>query len=201
MRLLLAFVALAACKGHKDEAPAPAPAPAATPAPAPAAAAPATLAPGQKLAFGDFWTIAGVSRTDTPETVIQKWGKPDETAQEDGTVLRYKHGPSITLRSDKAIQVDFAVYSDEDRAFGNAHPDAKLSLLGMTCDEAAKHLAFTDKIEDYTTCKHYDANGWLVDFTAMCGGGKMTSLVIVWYPLGDVAGQALPADHCGMPKD
>lgn len=202
MRAPLAFVALAACKGPHDAPPAPAPvsAPAATPAAAPASAA--TLAPGQKLAFSDFWTIAGVTRSDTPETVVQKWGKPDELGDDGGggTLVRYIHGPAITFRPDKAIQIDFALYGDE-LTFAKTHPDPKLTLLGMPCDEAAKHLAFTDAIDEYTTCKHYDANGWLVDFTAMCSGGHMNSLVIVWYPLGDVAGQKLPADHCGDPKD
>jgi hypothetical protein len=30
---------------------------------------------------------------------------------------------------------------------------------------------------------------------------KVTGLVIVWYPLGNVGGQQLPPDHCGDPKD
>ena len=197
MRRLLAFVALAACKGHETPAPTP------TPTPAPAPAPPAPAAPLGKLTFSDFWTLAGVTRTDTPETVIQKWGKPDQQGDDGdgGQLVRYLHGPAITFRSDKAIQIDFAVYGDEDLSFAKAHPDPKLSLLGMACDEAASHLAFTDKIEDYTTCKHYDPNGWLVDFTAMCARGKLTSLVVVWYPLGDIAGQPLPPDHCGLPKD
>jgi hypothetical protein len=196
MRALLAFVALAACKAHHDAPPPPAPPPAAAP---PAPAAPATLG---KLTFSDFWTIAGVTRTDTPETVVQKWGKPDEMGDDGdgGKLLRYLHGPALTFRTDKAIQIDFALYGDE-LTVAKAHPDPKLALLGMPCDEAARHLAFTDTIEDYTTCKHYDTNGWLVDFTAMCSGGHMSSLVIVWYPLGDIGGQPLPADHCGDPKD
>jgi hypothetical protein len=202
MRVPLAFVALAACKGHHDAPPAPAPAGSAAPTAAAAPAAPAVLAPGQKLTFSDFWTIAGVTRADTLDTVQQKWGKPDDSGDDGdgGKLLRYVHGPAITFRNDKAIQIDFALYGDE-LTFAKTHPDAKLTLLGMPCDEAAKHLAFTDAIEDYTTCKHYDANGWMVDFTAMCTGGKVSTLVVVWVPLGDIAGQPLPADHCGMPKD
>lgn len=191
MRLMVVAVAISGCKGH-DAAPTPAPAP---------APVPATLAPGEKLTFGDFWSIAGVTRTDTAATVIAKWGTPDEHADDGdgGDLIRYLHGPALTFRPDHAIQIDFAVYGDE-LTFAKAHPDKKLALLGMTCAEAASHLAFTPAVEAYTTCKHYDANGWLVDVTLMCQD-KVDTLAVVWYPLGDVAGQKLPEDHCGDPKE
>ena len=197
MRLLVVAVAISGCK-HHDAKPAPPPAPAPAPAPAPV---PATLAPGEKLRFADFWAIAGVTRADTAATVTQKWGTPDEHAGDGmgGDELRYKQGPQVSFRGDQGIQIDFAMYGDE-LAFAKAHPDKKLALLGMTCADAASHLGFTDKVEAYTTCKHYDANGWLVDVTLTCPD-KVTGLTVVWYPLGDVSGQKLPEDHCGEPKD
>ena len=66
----------------------------------------------------------------------------------------------------------------------------------MPCAEAATHLAFAPKVESYTTCKHYDANGWMIDVTMMCQD-KVSSLVVVWYPLGDTGGAQMPPDHCG----
>jgi hypothetical protein len=203
MRTLIALLVLAA--GCKQESPPPPPA-STNAGPAPVAqptaslakpSAPAVLSPDQKLGFADFWEVAGVSRTDTPASVKAKWGEPKSTNEEDDTTLRYD-GASVTFGDDKSVLLDFTAYGESDHAFAAAHPSAPLALLGMTCDEAAKHLAFTDKVEEYTTCKHYDKSGYLVDVTMMCMQ-KVSSLVVVWTPIPP--GVAPIADHCGMPKE
>jgi hypothetical protein len=204
MRALLPlFVLAVACK---QEAPAPPQIANAGAGSAPSVAASATVAkatapyafsPGQKLGFADFWEVSGVSRTDTPESVKKKWGPPKSTDEEGDTALRYD-GASVTFGPDKSVMLDFTSYGDGDHAFAAAHPSAPLALLGLPCDEAAKHLAFTDAVESYTTCKHYDENGYLVDVTMMCSK-TVSSLVVVWTPLpSDIEPIA---DHCGMPKE
>ena len=105
MRMVVAaVVAVASCKDR------------AAPPPAPVApvAIPETLATGQKLGFGDFWMIAGVTRTDTPETLIQKWGKPDQRGDDGdgGDLVRYVYGPAVTFRADHAIQIDVEMFGD-----------------------------------------------------------------------------------------
>ena len=117
MRLLVVAVAISGCKHHEAKPVPPPPAP----APAPVAA---TLAPGEKLGFADFWTIAGVTRADTAASVIEKWGTPDEHADDGmgGDELRYKRGPQVSFRGDQGIQIDFAMYGD-DLAFAKAHAD------------------------------------------------------------------------------
>jgi hypothetical protein len=126
-----------------------------------------------------------------------KWGAPKSESSEEGTTLRY-NSVSVTFGTDKTVMLDFTAYGDVDHAFVAAHPSPPLALLGLSCDEAAKHLAFTDAVEGYTTCKHYDANGYLVDVTLMCTQ-KVSSLVVVWTPLPP--GIEPIADHCGMPKE
>ena len=119
MRSLLAMmIVVVGCK-HETPAPpatskpeavaAPAAKPAAKPAPS------ATLAPGQKLGFEDFWEVAGISRTDTPATLEAKWGEPEETA-DGGTTLRYE-GASVTFHQDRSVQLDVMSYGARDRAF------------------------------------------------------------------------------------
>lgn len=213
MRALLALLVVVA--GCKQDAPPPSPAPtsaesgpvakpapsaspvatSSTPAAATTPSTPAmTLAPGRKLGFKDFWEIAGVSRTDTPATVKAKWGAPKSVATEDGTTLRYE-SVSVTFGGPYgSVMLDFTAYGEDERAFVAAHPSAPLALLGMSCEEAAKHLAFTDKIEAYTTCKHYDKNGYLVDVTFMCTE-TVSSLVVMWTPLPPDVEPV--ADHCG----
>jgi hypothetical protein len=72
-----------------------------------------------------------------------------------------------------------------------------VSCIAAACAEAAKRLAFTDKIEQYTTCKHYDASGWLLDVTLMCTGGEVSTLVIVWLAVPELKTMKdLPPDHC-----
>jgi hypothetical protein len=206
MRTPLAHLALlvlvAACK---REAPPPPPVPtsaSAAPVAQPSASGSVAgsgsgLAPGQKLGFKDFWEVAGVSRTDTPATVKAKWGAPKSVETDDDTTLRYEN-VSVTFRSDKTVMLDFTAFGEFDHAFVAAHPSAPLGLLGLSCDEAAKHLAFTDKVEGYTTCKHYDANGTLVDVTLMCTE-RVSTLVVVWTPIPpDI--EPIP-DHCGDPPE
>ena len=153
---------------------------------------PMKLGPSQKLAFADFWEVGGLTRSDTPETVKKKWGEPKKVETGTDTTLRYD-GVSVYFRDDKSLQLDFAVYTDADRAALPKYGGAPLALLGMTCDEAAKHLAFTKKVEGYTTCKHYDKNGTLVDVTLMCSK-TVSTLVIVWTPIPKNI-EPIP-DHC-----
>jgi len=93
------------------------------------------------------------------------------------------------------------MYGDgkRERDWLNAHPGGPTQLLGMTCSAAAQQLAFTSKITRYTTCKHYDKTGWMIDVTMMCQA-NVDSLVIVWYPLlKDPTApppKDWPADHC-----
>ena len=159
-------------------------------------AASAGAAP-KKWDYPDFWTIAGVTFTDSAETVIKKWGPPAQDRVVAGDrELRYEHGPQVSFRSDGAIQIDYVAYSQTERDALAAHPDPKFQLLGMTCSQAVSQLAFAKKVTMYTTCKHYDANGWLVDVTLMCNK-QVNGLTIVWVPLGDhVDPKRLPASHC-----
>lgn len=146
----------------------------------------------QKLDWKDFWNVSGVTRDDKKEDVIKKWGAPTEDR---GKTLRWKEGPTVDFREDGATQLDFsALWSMK---FVAAHKSPPLELLDMPCDAAAKRLAFAKKIESYTSCKHYDASGWLLDVTMMCTQGKVTTLVVVWVPVPELKTmKPLPADHC-----
>lgn len=152
--------------------------------------------PEAKLKWEDFWTLAGVGRTATRDSIVGKRGRPDEErkAPSGDTTLRYKTGPTVTLRSDGAVQLDFGLFA---KPFVTQHPSPPLALLDLPCAEAAKKLAFTKKIESYTTCKHYDASGYLLDVTLMCSGGRVSTLVVVWLPVPELKTmKPLPADHC-----
>ncbi|HOX44332.1 MAG TPA: hypothetical protein PK668_12085 [Myxococcota bacterium] len=154
-------------------------------------------APGAKLTWQDFWTIAQVGREDGKADILRKWGPPDEESSSagGGTTLRYKDGPSVDLRSDGATQLDFMALAS--KKFVAAHPGGPLALLGMPCAAAAQRLAFTDRIEGYTSCKHYDRSGWLLDVTMMCTGGEVSTLVVVWLAVPELKTmEALPPDHC-----
>ncbi len=88
--------------------------------------------------------------------------------------------------------IDFGIGSE---GFVAAHPDPATTLLGQSCDEAAKRLSFTDTVKDYLSCKHYEGD-WFLDVTLMCHA-KVSSLVVVWEPLpANIKNQPLPPDHC-----
>lgn len=157
----------------------------------------ASSAAPQKWDYADFWTIAGVTFTDSPETVIKKWGAADEDHVVAGErTLRFKTAGNVSFRTDHAIQIDYVAYSKADRDALATHADPKFELLGMTCDQAASRLAFAKKVTMYTTCKHYDANGWMLDVTLTCNK-TVNGMTIVWYPLGKhVDPKQLPTSHC-----
>lgn len=158
------------------------------------ASATATAAP-KKLGFADFWTVAGATRTDTAETLAKKWGKPAEDKVVAGErTLRWKDGPSVTLRASGGMMIDMLMLGD---AFLKAHPDPATSLIGQTCAAAGARLAFyrKGKVPGYLTCKHYDPNGYFLDVTLMCSK-TVSSVVIVWEPMPpEVKASPLP-DHC-----
>ena len=147
------------------------------------------------LAFDDFWTVAGVSRTDTAETISAKWGKPKENKLVAGErTLRFANGPTVTLRESGGMMIDLLFLGD---AFVKAHPDAATRLLGQTCAAAGKQLGFYKKgaVPGYLTCKHYDKNGYFMDVTIMCSK-TVSSVVVVWEPMpAEVKASPLP-DHC-----
>jgi hypothetical protein len=159
------------------------------------ATATASAAPKKKLTFADFWTVAGVTRTDTAETIAKKWGKPKEDKVVAGErTLRFTDGPSVTLRASGGIMIDMLMLGD---AFVKAHPDAATSLLGQTCAVAGARLAFYKKgpVPGYLTCKHYDKNGYFIDVTLMCSK-TVSTVVVVWEPMPpEVKASPLP-DHC-----
>jgi hypothetical protein len=154
---------------------------------------PMKLGANQKLTFADFWEVGGITKSDTAESIKTKFGEPKQVSHRDGTTLRYQP-VSISFRDDKAIQLDFALYTDEDRAALPQFGGGPLALLGMTCDEAAKHLAFTKKVGSYTSCKHYDKNGTMLDITLMCTK-TVTGLTVVWVPIPSDVKVGTP-DHC-----
>ncbi len=149
----------------------------------------------KKLTFDDFWTVAGVSRTDTADTIAKKWGKPkaDKLVAGERT-LRFADGPTVTLRASGGIMIDMLMLGD---AFVKAHRDAATSLLGQTCAVAGARLAFFKKgpVPGYLTCKHYDKNGFFIDVTLMCSK-TVSTVVVVWEPMPpEVKASPLP-DHC-----
>ena len=154
----------------------------------------ASAAP-KKLTFDDFWTVAGVTRTDTADTIAKKWGKPTEDTVVAGErTLRFTDGPTVTLRASGGIMIDMLMLGD---AFVKAHPDAATSLLGQTCKAAGARLAFYKKgpVTGYLTCKHYDKNGYFIDVTLMCSK-TVSTVVVVWEPMPpEVKASPLP-DHC-----
>lgn len=156
----------------------------------------ATAAP-TKLTFADFWSFAGVTRTDTAATITTKWGKPTKDATAAGErTLRYQDGPTVTLRESGGIMVDLSFMAEP---FAKAHPDAATSLLGQTCAAAGARLAFfKGKVPGYLTCKHYDKNGYFLDVTLMCTK-TVGTVVVVWEPLPpEIKAAPLPKDHCNV---
>lgn len=159
------------------------------------ATATASAAPKKKLTFDDFWSVAGATRTDTAATLAKKWGKPTEDTVVAGErTLRWKDGPTVTLRASGGMMIDMLLLGD---AFVKAHADPATSLLGQSCAAAGARLAFFKKgaVPGYLTCKHYDANGTFLDVTLMCSK-TVSSVVIVWEPMPpEVKASPLP-DHC-----
>jgi hypothetical protein len=148
----------------------------------------------KKLGFADFWTVAGATHDDTPQSLIAKWGKPaEERRGDDGVTLQWADGPSVAF-SATGIMAGGLMIDLHAGAWASAHPGPATSLFGLTCAAAAARLKFTKTVGGYTTCKHYDQSGWLLDVTLMCTLGKVSSVVVNFVPIPK--GGQLPADHC-----
>jgi hypothetical protein len=145
----------------------------------------------QKLDWKDFWEIAGVTRDDTREDIIRKWGEPKERT---ATRLVFEGGPWVDFLDMPATMLNF--HNTDSRDFIDKHRSRQLDLLGLPCAEVVKRLAFAKKIDSYTTCKHYDRSGWVLDVTMMCTN-RLNTLVVVWVPAPSLKTAAkLPPDHC-----
>jgi hypothetical protein len=151
----------------------------------------------KQLGFADFWTVAGATHADTPATLTAKWGKPEEEKRDadGGVMLRWSHGPSANFSATGlmagGLMIDLHSGMDDWVA---THPGPATSLLGLTCQAAAARLKFAKKVGGYTTCKHYEPNGWLLDVTIMCVLGHVSTVVVNWVPIP--RSDRLPADHC-----
>jgi len=150
--------------------------------------------PGKKLDWKDFSEIAGVTRADTRQTIVKKWGEPDVDR---GRIVGWKDGVLVDFRPDGSTQLDFT--AEGTKAFRAEKKSAPLELVDTPCDAAAKRLVFLKggKLEGSKTCKHYDAAGYSMDVTFVCAGGKVSSLSIVWTPMPELkATKSLPPDEC-----
>jgi len=154
-----------------------------TPVPAP----PAPKA--QTFGFKDFLSIAGVGARSTLNDVEKAWGK----GERDGDKIRYKDGPTVSVMLSGGLMIDIHLGAER---WVKEHASGPVSIWGMTCAEAAAALDFTDTVGNYTTCKHYEKDLYL-DVTLMCGGGRVNTLAVVWYPYDPAdAPNPLPPDHC-----
>jgi hypothetical protein len=153
----------------------------------------AVPAAAEPMSFADFWEVAGVTREDTAEDVLRKWGPAKKERRDGNTTLHFDGGPTVTFSADGNRLFDFM--GGVTGPFVAKHPSRKLALLGKSCGEAAAELSFVRAIEGYTTCKHYE-KGWLLDVTLMCTG-RISTLVVMWVPLPpEIKAQPPPPDHC-----
>ena len=156
---------------------------------------------GTKQIYGfiDFWNVGGVVPGDSAADVIKKWGPPDERTEETGRlgaekeVLRYADGVVLTFSATGGILFDFGTF---DSTFKKNTAGPIASITGRPCGAAAAVLDFAESLGPYTTCKHYDKNGWFLDVTVMCRE-TVGTIAVMWEPIPkSILAQKLPDDRC-----
>jgi sulfatase modifying factor 1 len=144
-------------------------------------------------------SIEGVRFGATRADVEKVWGP---ASSRDDEWLRYQNGPTVkavAMGPARGLLFDFGPWA---HPWAAKHADSPISILGKTCEEAAKALEFTSAVGSYTTCKHYERDS-MVDVTLMCSD-TVSSVAVMWLQFDPIpADKPLPPDECsgsGSPK-
>jgi len=79
-----------------------------------------------KLDYNDFWSVAGVTRDSTPESVMKLWGdKATQSTMVGEPEVSYAQGPDVGWRKDGAIQINLSEYHTDYIANGGLRPAAE----------------------------------------------------------------------------
>jgi hypothetical protein len=147
--------------------------------------------PPRTLRFADFWTIAGVSRADSREEVVRKWGAVERSEPDR---VFFQDGPSVTFLPGGRMMLRFPSTSGP---FVEKHADAVLSLWRMSCSGAERRLPFRAQVRTYTVCRHFSPDAWFFDVSLTCSDGLISDLVVTWEHLPAALRSApVPADRC-----